>query len=58
MNPNESLPAIKKGNIELKNWLDNEITSLTHEGFMKEAYEKTLAPIFGEEKMDSVIFSH
>ena len=51
-------PAIKKGNIELKNWLDNEITSLTHEGFMKEAYEKTLAPIFGEEKMDSVIFSH
>lgn len=51
-------PAIKKGNTELKNWLDNEITSLTHEGFMKEAYEKTLAPIFGEEKMDSVIFSH
>lgn len=51
-------PAIKKGNTELKNWLDNEITSLTHEGFMKEAYEKTLAPIFGEEKMDSVIVSH
>lgn len=51
-------PAIKKGNIELKNWLDNEITTLTHEGFMKEAYEKTLAPIFGEEKMDSVIFAH
>ncbi|MCX2717918.1 cysteine ABC transporter substrate-binding protein [Helicobacter sp. MIT 21-1697] len=51
-------PAIKKGNIELKNWLDNEITTLTHEGFMKEAYEETLAPIFGEEKMDSVTFAH
>ncbi|TLD96934.1 transporter substrate-binding domain-containing protein [Helicobacter jaachi] len=51
-------PAVKKGNIELKEWLDNEIDTLTHEGFIKEAYERTLAPIFGEEKMDSVIFVH
>lgn len=51
-------PAVKKGNTELKTWLDDEIDTLTREGFMKKAYEKTLAPIFGEEKMDSVIFSY
>ncbi len=51
-------PAVKKGNVELKNWLDNEIDALTHNGFIKEAYDKTLAPIFGEEMADSVIFSH
>lgn len=51
-------PAVKKGNIELKAWLDNEIDTLTKEGFIQEAYEHTLAPIFGEERMDSVIFSN
>ena len=51
-------PAVKKGNVELKTWLDEEITKLTSEGFIKEAYDKTLAPIFGEEKADSVIFSN
>lgn len=51
-------PAVKKGNTELKTWLDKEIDTLTHNGFFKEAYSKTLAPIFGEERMDSVIFSH
>lgn len=49
-------PAVKKGNTELKAWLDDEITKLTKEGFIKEAYDKTLAPIFGEERADSVIF--
>ncbi|WP_276896189.1 cysteine ABC transporter substrate-binding protein [Helicobacter japonicus] len=51
-------PAVKKGNSELKEWLDEEIEALIHNGFMKEAYLQTLAPIFGEEKMDSIIFSH
>lgn len=51
-------PAVKKGNTELKEWLDEEIETLIHNGFMKEAYLQTLAPIFGEEKMDSIIFSH
>lgn len=50
-------PAVKKGNTELKDWLDEEIKTLTLEGFIKEAYDKTLSPIFGEEKMDSVIFT-
>ncbi len=50
-------PAVKKGNTELKDWLDNEITTLANEGFLKEAYIKTLAPIFGEEKMDSVLIT-
>ncbi len=51
-------PAVKKGNEALKTWLDNEIDTLTKNGFMKEAYMATLAPIFGEEKMDSVILSY
>lgn len=51
-------PAVKKGNTALKQWLDNEIDTLTQSGFMKEAYQKTLSPIFGEEKMDSVIFEN
>lgn len=49
-------PAVKKGNIALKEWLDQEITTLTSDGFIKEAYEKTLAPVFGEERVGSVIF--
>lgn len=49
-------PAVKKGNVVLKEWLDQEITTLTNDGFIKEAYEKTLAPVFGEEKAGSVIF--
>lgn len=49
-------PAVKKGNAELKAWLDSEIATLNSDGFIKEAYMQTLAPIFGEDKMDSVIF--
>lgn len=51
-------PAVKKGNTEPKAWLDSEIDTLIKEGFIKEAYIKTLAPIFGEEKMDSVVISY
>lgn len=49
-------PAVKKGNVALKERLDEEITILTENGFIKEAYEKTLAPVFGEERAESVIF--
>lgn len=41
-------PAVKKGNTELKEWLDEEITKLTQEGFFREAYDATLLPAFGE----------
>jgi len=41
-------PAVKKGNTELKEWLDEEITKLTQEGFFREAYDATLLPTFGD----------
>ncbi|ASW43391.1 cysteine ABC transporter substrate-binding protein [Clostridium isatidis] len=41
-------PAVKKGNTELKEWLDEEITKLTQEGFFREAYDATLLPAFGD----------
>ncbi|PAF44038.1 cysteine ABC transporter substrate-binding protein [Helicobacter sp. 11S02596-1] len=50
-------PAVKKGDKELLDWLNQEITTLTKEGFMKQAYEATLAPIYGTDvNPDSVIF--
>ncbi|PAF48349.1 ABC transporter substrate-binding protein [Helicobacter sp. 12S02634-8] len=50
-------PAVKKGNQELLEWLDNEIKTLTQEGFMQQAYEATLAPIYGDTiAPSSVIF--
>ena len=50
-------PAVKKGNKELLQWLNKEIETLNANGFMKEAYEKTLAPIYGIDKIDSVLFT-
>lgn len=41
-------PAVKKDNTELKEWLDEEITKLTQEGFFREAYDATLLPAFGD----------
>lgn len=50
-------PAVKKGNTELLEWLNKEIDTLTSEGFFKEAFEKTLAPAYGDTvKPESVIF--
>lgn len=49
-------PAVQKGNTALLDWLNNEIDTLTKEGFIEEAYKATLAPIYGEDKMSSVIF--
>ncbi len=41
-------PAVQKGNISLKNWLDEEIKALGEENFFHAAYETTLAPVYGE----------
>ncbi len=49
-------PAVRKGDKELLQWLNKEIETLNTNGFMKEAYEKTLAPIYGSDKIDSVLF--
>ncbi len=51
-------PAVKKGNKELLDWLNNEIDTLNKEGFFNEAYEKTLSNEFGSEiTPDMVIFT-
>ncbi|MDU5111281.1 MAG: cysteine ABC transporter substrate-binding protein [Clostridium sp.] len=50
-------PAVKKGDTELLEWLNKEIDTLISEGFFKEAFEKTLAPAYGDTvKPESVIF--
>lgn len=51
-------PAVKKGDAELLEWLNNEIDALIKDGFFKEAFDKTLAPVYGDTvKPDSVIFN-
>ncbi|MDE7175611.1 MAG: cysteine ABC transporter substrate-binding protein [Helicobacter sp.] len=50
-------PAVKKGDKELLEWLNSEIKTLNENGFMKEAYNKTLAPIYGENQIESVLFT-
>lgn len=41
-------PAVKKGDIELLNWLNAEIQKLGKEGVLKQAYNKTLLPVYGD----------
>lgn len=48
-------PAVKKGDKELLEWLNNEIKTLNENGFMQEAYTKTLAPIYGENQREAVL---
>lgn len=40
-------PAVRKGNTELLNWINEDLTKLKKSGFIKEAYEKTLKPAYG-----------
>lgn len=41
-------PAVKKGNTELLDWLNEEIAKLDNEKFFNKAYEATLLPIYGD----------
>ncbi|MFZ7235665.1 cysteine ABC transporter substrate-binding protein [Avibacterium gallinarum] len=41
-------PAVKKGDTELLAWLDQEIEKLGKEGVLKQAYNKTLLPVYGD----------
>ncbi len=51
-------PAVKQGNKELLDWINNEIDTLQAQGFFKEAYEATLGNEFGSEiTPDMVIFT-
>jgi polar amino acid transport system substrate-binding protein len=51
-------PAVKKGNTELLDWLNDEITKLIEERFFEKDYEVTLLPVYGETvDPSSVIFT-
>ncbi|SFC19114.1 cysteine ABC transporter substrate-binding protein [Clostridium uliginosum] len=41
-------PAVKKGNKELLDWINNDLKELGKENFIKEAYEATLLPAYGD----------
>ncbi|WP_411710210.1 cysteine ABC transporter substrate-binding protein [Helicobacter salomonis] len=50
-------PAVKKGDKVLLEWLNKEIDTLIKNGFIKEAYDATLKPVYGDEvDPKSVIF--
>lgn len=40
-------PAVKKGNRDLLNWINEELTALGEKNFIHEAYDATLLPIYG-----------
>ncbi|MDF2631944.1 MAG: transporter substrate-binding protein [Caproiciproducens sp.] len=41
-------PAVKKGNKELLDWINNELTTLGKENFVHAAYDATLNPAYGD----------
>ncbi|MDR0882180.1 MAG: cysteine ABC transporter substrate-binding protein [Candidatus Adiutrix sp.] len=41
-------PAVKKGNNELLEWVNNEIVTLGQENFFHKDYEATLRPVYGD----------
>lgn len=41
-------PAVKKGNTELLNWVNEEITQLQKEEFFHQAYNKAIKPYYGD----------
>ncbi|PNT95232.1 amino acid ABC transporter substrate-binding protein [Clostridium thermosuccinogenes] len=48
-------PAVKKGNKELLDWINNELAALGKENFVHEAYDATLADIYGEDYKESLV---
>jgi polar amino acid transport system substrate-binding protein len=41
-------PAVRKGNTELLNWLNNELETLGAERFIHKAYDEALASVYGD----------
>ncbi|MFN8090363.1 MAG: transporter substrate-binding domain-containing protein [Mycobacterium sp.] len=42
-------PAVKKGDSNLRDWVNTEITNLVNDGFFKKAYDQELKPYFTED---------
>lgn len=41
-------PAVKEGDVELKNWINDTLAKLGEENFIREAYDATLEPVYGD----------
>lgn len=41
-------PAVKKGNSDLLDWINEELATIGKENFILEAYENTLLPVYGD----------
>ena len=48
-------PAVRKDAPDLLNWLNTEIVKLSKESVLKQAYEKTLLPVYGDSVSESDI---
>lgn len=49
-------PAVKKGNVELVNWINETLVELGKEQFVHKAYNETLKPIYGDSiNIESVV---
>ncbi|WP_024834537.1 cysteine ABC transporter substrate-binding protein [Ruminiclostridium josui] len=48
-------PAVKKGNKDLLDWINNELTALGKENFIHKAYDATLADVYGEDYKESLV---
>lgn len=48
-------PAVTKGNTELRNWINDELTNLGKENFIHKAYDSTLKSVYGAEYEDSLV---
>lgn len=47
--PNDFIaPAVKKGNTELRDWINNELVELGKENFFHAAYDKAIKPFYGD----------
>lgn len=42
-------PAVKKGNDELRSWVNDELAKLGEEKFMHKTYQETLLPYYGDD---------
>ena len=48
-------PAVKKGNKELLDWINNELAVLSEENFISKAYDATLANVYGDDFKESLV---
>nr|WP_204613872.1 cysteine ABC transporter substrate-binding protein [Defluviitalea raffinosedens] len=48
-------PAVKKGNKELLDWINKELEALGKENFIHQAYDATLAEIYGEDYKEQLV---